>query len=149
MDTGFNASPGHPIGASVIKGAKSAFCEDDPSKMAKHMQQYELPVAWTETDKCNLSINKSMLSRSRKYIAKQIRFDTKPLGEGMCYCCGSILWSRVNNCHTNLVDIDIDDKSIPAIANQKVLYQNNGKMLQYRHKVISYMPAVFVSHLNH
>ena len=52
----------------------------------------------------------------------------------MCYCCGSILWSRVDNCHMNLVDIQIDDKSIPVIAYQKVLYQNNGTMLLSCHK---------------
>ena len=39
-----------------------------------------------------------------KYVRKQIRFDSKPLGKAMCYYCGSILWSRVDNCHTNLVD---------------------------------------------
>ena len=97
------------------------------------MQQYELPITW-DTDKCNLSINESMLSSARKYIAKQIRFDSKPLGEGMCYCCGSILWSRVDNCHTNLVNIHIDDKDIPAVAYLKVLYQNKSPALQYRHK---------------
>ena len=79
MDAGFNASGGHPVGAIVIKGAKTQLSEDDSSKLANHVQQYELPVAWN-TDKCNLSINESMLSRARKYVAKQIRFDTKPLG---------------------------------------------------------------------
>ena len=56
-----------------------------------------------------LSVDERMLSRARKYIGQQIRFDSKPLGVAMCYCCGSILWSRVDNSHTNLVDIQIEE----------------------------------------
>ena len=36
-----------------------------------------------------------------------MRCDEKPLGIGMCYCCGSILWSRVDNSHTHLVNLDV------------------------------------------
>ena len=25
----------------------------------------------------------------------------------MCYCCGSVLWSRVDNSHTRLVNLDV------------------------------------------
>ena len=54
----------------------------------------------------------------------------------MCYCCGSILWSRVDNCHTNLVNPDIEEKNIPARAYLKVMCQNNNSeiVLEYRHK---------------
>ena len=70
-----------------------------------------------------------------KYVGKQIRFDSKPLlGEAMCYCCGSILWSRVDNCHTNLVDICINEEDIPAVAYQKVKCHNKDNILQYHHK---------------
>ena len=52
----------------------------------------------------------------------------------MCYCCGSILWSRVDNCHTNLVNVHIKEKDIPAVAYQIVMYQDNRIVLEYRHK---------------
>ena len=133
IDAGFNASGGRPIGTTTDNGALSSLIEDDPSKLTKHVEQFELPDAWN-TDECSLSINESMLSRGRKYIGQQIRFDSKPLGVGMCYCCGSILWSRVDNCHTNLVDLDIDDNDIPAIAYQKVICKDECNVLQYRHR---------------
>jgi len=52
----------------------------------------------------------------------------------MCYCCGSILWSRVHNSHTNLVDIDLTVKQIPAVAHQKALLSAGKGILEYRHK---------------
>ena len=38
------------------------------------------------------------------------------LAIGMCYCCGSILWSQVDNSHTSLVDIDLTVEQIPAVG---------------------------------
>ena len=106
IDAGFNASQGRPIGTTTDNGGGSSNVEDDPSKLAKHIEQFELPTSWN-TDECSLSVNENILSCARKYVGKQIRFDSKPLGVAMCYCCGSILWSRADNCHTNLVDICI------------------------------------------
>ena len=57
-----------------------------------------------------------MIVSADKRIAQQIRFDTKPLAIGMCYCCGSILWSRVDNSHTSLVDIDLTVEQIPVVS---------------------------------
>ena len=74
--------------------------------------------------------SESMLKRVRKYIGCQVRFDSKPLGIAMCYCCGSILWSRVDNCHTNLVDLCIAEENIPAVAYQK----STCTALEYHHK---------------
>ena len=64
----------------------------------------------------------------------QIRFDSKPLAIGMCYCCWSILWSRVDNSHTNLVDINLTEEQIPAVAYQKALLIAGKGLLEYRHK---------------
>ena len=105
------------------------------------MQQFDLPVAWN-TDECNLSGSESMLKRARKYIGCQVRFDSKPLGIAMCYCCGSILWSRVDNCHTNLVDLCIAVENIPAVAYQK----RTCTALEYR---VNCMHVLCVNHLNH
>ena len=127
-NAGFKASQGRPIGTTTDNGGGSSNVEDDPSKLAKHIQQFELPTSWN-TAECSLSVNENILSCARKYIGKQIRFDSKPLGVAMCYCCGSILWSRVDNCHTNLVDICINEKDIPAVAYQKVKCHNKDNIL--------------------
>ena len=126
-------SGGCPVGTTIENGAHSLYIEDDASKLAKHMEQFDLPVAWN-ADPSTLSVNDNMLRRARKYIGCQIRFDSKPLGIAMCYCCGSILWSRVDNCHTNLVDIHIEEKNIPALAYQKVMSKRNKTVLDYRYK---------------
>ena len=133
LDAGFNASDGQPIGTTIENGAQSVCIEDDAFKLAKHLQQFELPVEWN-TNEVNLSVSEGMLCKARKYIGQQIRFDSKPLAIAMCYCCGSILWSRVDNCHTSLVDVHIEEKDIPAVAYQKVMYQNNRIVLEYCHK---------------
>ena len=48
--------------------------EDDASKLAKYLQQFELPVEWN-THEVNLSVSEGMLCKARKYIGQQIRFD--------------------------------------------------------------------------
>ena len=53
------------------------------------MKQYDLPITWNTSVEC-LSINDDLLKKDRKSIGQQIRFDSKPLGIGMCYCCGSV-----------------------------------------------------------
>ena len=52
----------------------------------------------------------------------------------MCYCCGSILWSRVDNSHTHLVRLDLDDENIPAVAYQCAMAINSKGCLEYHHK---------------
>ena len=129
----FTVSSGHPLGVTYDNGAKSSLIEDNPCKLNEHMKQYNLPVTWNTDVEC-LSLNDNLLSRGRKLIGQQIRFDSKPLGIGMCYCCGSILWSRVDNCHTNLVNVNIEKKNIPALVYQKLMSHSNMTVLEYRHK---------------
>ena len=105
------------------------FTED--KLLAQHMKQLDLPNAW-DTDTTNLSDN--LLLRVKKRIGQQIRFDAKPLGVAMCYCCGSILWSRVDNSHTHLVKLTIDEETIPAVAYQYAMATNGRGYLDYRHK---------------
>jgi len=52
----------------------------------------------------------------------------------MCYCCGSILWSRVDNCHTHLVKLDLNNENIPAVAYQHAMVASGRGYLNYRHK---------------
>ena len=132
---GFNVSGGRPLGTTHENGAKTSLIEDNESELTEHIRQYDLPITWN-TGVESLSLNDDMLKRGRKCIGQQIRFDSKPLGIGMCYCCGSVLWSRVDNCHTNLVNIDTEEKNIPARAYLKFMCHNNNSeiVLQYRHK---------------
>lgn len=52
----------------------------------------------------------------------------------MCYCCGSILWSKVDgSSHTNLVDISISEEDIPALAYRRAMLQNKTGDLTYVH----------------
>ena len=74
--------------------------------------------AW-DTDKTNLSLSDDLLARAKRQIGQQVRLDSKPLGIAMCYCCGSILWSRVDKIILIiLVRLDLDDETIPVVAYQ-------------------------------
>ena len=110
----------HPFGAICDA---TGVLEDNPVLLAEHMKQYSLPSIW-DTDKTNLSLSDNLLTRAKKRIGQQVRFDAKPLGIAMCYCCGSILWSRVDNSHTHLVKLDLDDETIPAVAYQCSYHDN-------------------------
>ena len=52
----------------------------------------------------------------------------------MCYCCGSMLWSRLHNSHTHLVDFELPDEIIPAVAYQNAMKINGMGCLKYHHK---------------
>ena len=97
------------------------------------MKQYELPTTWNTK---SLSLNDDLLVRAKKRIGQQVRFDAKPLGIGMCYCCSSVLWSRVDNSHTRLVNLDVNDETIPAVAYQCAMHMviSGRGYLDYRHK---------------
>ena len=95
------------------------------------MKQYELPTSWNTY---SLSLNDNLLVRTKKWIGQQVRFDAKPLGIGICYCCGSILWSRIDNSHARLVNLDVEDKAVPAVAYQCAMMISGRGFLDYRHK---------------
>ena len=107
--------------------------ENNPVLLAQNMKQYDLASAW-DTDKTNLSLSDNLLARAKRQIGQQVRFDAKPLGIAMCYCCDSILWSRVDNSHTHLVRLDLDDETIPAVAYQSAMAVNTKGYLEYHHK---------------
>ena len=118
-DAGFSASTGHPDSSSNSNLVEDNYCnnistdeadmyiEGNLTLLIQYMKQYELPTTWN-TD--SLSLNDDLLVTAKKRIGQQVRFDAKPLGIGMCYCCGSILWSRVDNAHTRLVNLDVEDE---------------------------------------
>ena len=142
-DAGFRVSVGRPDstvnptvslteeGYHEYSDSTFMFIEENLSLLNEYMKQYDLPKTWN-TD--ILSMNDSLLARAKKRIEQQIRFDAKPLAIGMCYCCGSILWSRVDNSHTHLVNIDLEDENIPAVAYQLAMKASGIGYLTYRHK---------------
>ena len=130
-DTGSNVSDGRPVGTSREEGGGTSCIEDNSVKLHAHLSQYpNLTTKWN-TDGTSLSVSNELLRRSKKHIGQQVRFDSKPLGVAMCYCCGSILWSRVDGSHTNLVDIDVSEENIPAFAYKRAMLQNNTGDLSY------------------
>ena len=159
-DSGFSVSAGRPISSvdttesvdsketklndsnSDMYGA-NVVLEDNPVLLAEYMKQYDLPSAW-DTDKTNLSLSDNLLARAKRRIGQQVRFDAKPLGIAMCYCCGSILWSRVDNSHTHLVKLDFDDKTIPAVAYQCAMAINDRGTLSIAIKVVNCMHVQYV-----
>ena len=143
QDAGLSASTGRPDSShnsnscllrsdyDMSTEQDDVFIEDNLTLLIQYMKQYELPTSWN-TD--SLSLSDDLLVRAKKRIGQQVRFDAKPLGIGMCYCCGSILWSRVDNSHTCLVNLDADDKAIPAVAYQCAMLISGRGYLDYRHK---------------
>ena len=69
LNAGFNASQGHPIGTTTDNGRGYSYVEDDPFKLAKHIEQFELPTSWN-TDECRLSVNENILNCARKVCWK-------------------------------------------------------------------------------
>ena len=132
-DAGSIVSTGRPIGTSRDEGGGTSCIEDDNIKLQEHLSQYPDLIAKWNTDSASLSVSNELLKRGKKRIGQQVRFDSKPLGVAMCYCCGSILWSRVDGSHTNLVDISVSEENIPAFAYKRAMLQNNTGDLPYVH----------------
>ena len=133
-DAGSNVSDGRPVGTSREEGGGTSCIEDNSVKLHEHLSQYpDLTTKWN-TNGPSLSVSNELLKRGKRRIGQQVRFDSKPLGVAMCYCCGSILWSKVDgSCHTNLVDIDISEENIPALAYKRAMLQDNTGDLPYVH----------------
>ena len=142
QDAGFSALTRHPYGShnsnscllrsdydmSTKQGDK--FIEDNLTLLIQYMKQYELPTSWN-TD--SLSLSDDLLVRAKKQIGQHVRFDAKPLGIGICYCCGSILCSGVDNSHTCLINLDAEDKAIPAVAYRCAMMISGRGSLNYHH----------------
>ena len=108
---GFKVPNGQILGTTEAKGFKvhKSYNADTVNKVSIG------PSTIPESQDGIISINEEMMVSADKRIAQQIRFDSKPLAIGMCYCCGSIFWSWVDNSHTSLVDINLTVEQIPAV----------------------------------
>ena len=142
-EAGYKVSNGRSIGTSAEAGYKvSNGRSRGTTEEAGFHVSCGRPVVYKSntsdklitTDVNCVSLSDELLALGNKRIAQQVRFDSKPLAIGMCYCCGSILWSRVDNSHTNLVDIKLTEGQIPAVAYQKAMLSAGKGLLEYRHK---------------
>ena len=60
-----------------------------------------LPSDW---DVSAVNLSPELLTACCQRIKQQRTFDLKPLGVGVCYMCGHVLWTSVDGAHTFLVD---------------------------------------------
>lgn len=65
-------------------------------------QMCDLPDDW-DTSEQYTNLTEDMLQQCRASVARQQRFDKKPLASALCYQCGKVLWSSVDGAHTFLV----------------------------------------------
>ena len=133
-EAGFHVSCGRPVVYKLDTSVPNSSTVPDTSISKEMLSQNHKQIVQYNTDEGCLSLTDELFALAKKRIAQQIRFDSKPLAIGMCYCCGSILWSRVDNSHTNLVDINLTEELIPAVAYQKALLIAGKGLLEYRHK---------------
>ena len=64
--------------------------------------QEEVEKQWCP-DSNMLNVSKGKLKRIKNLIVKQKKFDTLPLGKAICWKCGKILYSTVDNSRTCLI----------------------------------------------
>ena len=90
---GFKVSSGQPLETTEAKRFKvhKSYNADTVNKVSIG------PSTIPESKDDVISINEEKMVSADIHIAQQIRFDTKLLAIGMCYCCGSTLWPRVDN----------------------------------------------------
>ena len=69
----------------------------------------ELPADWDQL----VNIDDDLLNVCTRRITQQRTYDKKPLGTGVCYRCGHMLWTTVDGAHTFLVNkpsgMSVDD----------------------------------------
>ena len=63
-----------------------------------------------------LNLSNELLAACGRRILQQRRFDRKPLGVGVCYGCGHILWTSVDGAHTFLINKPDGKKDTDAPA---------------------------------
>ena len=106
-------SGGRPKGTTIAKGYKIGKAK---RKLIHTLNALStLPTTW---DTSAVNLDPDLLKVCSRRIQQQRTFDRKPLGVGVCYACGHVLWSCVDGAHTFLVDkppnMTVDDA--PASA---------------------------------
>ena len=101
---GFHVSSGRPVGSTAVAGygvGRSGGRPKGHKAYLAFLEDLHLPKDW-DTSAANLTTDLLCICRSR--VKQQRTFDRKPLGVGVCYMCGHVLWKKVDSVHTFLVD---------------------------------------------
>ena len=102
-------SGGRPSGTSQAKGYSVG-------KRSVSLDMCELPCEWS-TERDHLNVSDDLVARCEKHMLKQRKFDEKPLGVGLCYSCGRLLFAKTDSSHTCLVNPpDMRPEDVPATA---------------------------------
>ena len=82
----------------------------------------DLPTKW-DTDANTVNVDETLLNTCNRRITQQRKFDSKPLGTGICYGCGHMLWSSVDSAHTCLINkpSNMTKETSPAAAYLKAV----------------------------
>ena len=82
----------------------------------------DLPTKW-DTDANTVNVDETLLNTCNRRLTQQRKFDFKPLGTGICYGCGHMLWSTIDGAHSFLINkpSNMTKESSPAAAYLKAV----------------------------
>ena len=101
---GYGVSGGRPKGTTASEGYGVFHSGGRPkgrNQDVPFIDNISLPSDW---DVSAVNLSPELLTACCQRIKQQRTFDLKPLGVGVCYMCGHVLWSSVDGAHTFLVD---------------------------------------------
>ena len=124
---GIGVAGGRPLGVVDQQSRRSntaTLCQQTRTRQSEEMctNQEEIEKQWC-TDSNMLNVSKGKLKRIKNLVVKQKKFDTLPLGKAICWKCGKILYSTVDNNRTCLIPPprDITIEKAPGAAYLKAL----------------------------
>ena len=124
---GIGVAGGRPLGVVDQQSRRSntaTQCQQTRTRQSEEMctNQEEIEKQWC-TDSNMLNVSKGKLKRIKNLVVKQKKFDTLPLGKAICWKCGKILYSTVDNNRTCLIPPprDITIEKAPGAAYLKAL----------------------------
>ena len=132
--TGTSAEAGYDIGVAggrclgavdqqSRRSYTTAQCQQTCTREGKEMcTNQEVEEQWC-TDSNVLNVSEEKLKRIKNLIVKQKKFDSLPLGKAVCWKCGKILYSTVDNSRTCLIPPpkDVTIEKAPGDAYLKAL----------------------------
>ena len=85
-------------------------------------ESIELPFEW-DLSEGTLNLSEDLLNACARRICQQRTFDGKSLGIGVCYGCGHVLFTTVDNIHTYLIikPSGLNEDDAPASAYLKAV----------------------------
>ena len=100
---GYSVSGGRPINTKTSDGYVVGTSGGRRTKQITFDDSIELPTEWDISEE-TLNLSEDLLSACAHRACQQRTFDSKSLGVGICYGCGHILFTNVDNVHTFLIE---------------------------------------------